>query len=132
MSINSEILNVLFMIGTVIGAGLLVRYQVGELLKNQKTMFKKMDELNEKATLSEQDLRFLKREVDDLSSYKQRKTILEQTTAHHIDLIGAEQKFVTRREFELIVDNMDRDLKEVKSDVKKLLKLIAQEERNEK
>lgn len=132
MTLEKDIIDIIIMVATIIGAGLLVRYQVGELLKNQKTMFFKLDNLAEKTTLNEQDLRFLKREVEDLTSYKQRITILEQTTAHHIDLIGAEQKFVTRREFELVIENMNRDLKEVKTDVKKLLKIIAKELESEK
>jgi len=118
----------LFYFGTIIasvgGAWVLIKYQVGELIKSQKAMFNKLDSINEKVVLTEQELGGVKREVKELSAYKQKITILEQTTAHHIDLISAEEKFVTRKEFELVVKNLDKDIKELKSGQYEILKFL--------
>jgi len=87
-------------------------------------MFQKLDQIGEKTVLTEQDLQAIKKEVNELTKYKQKITILEQTTARHIDFISAEEKFVTRKEFELVIKNLDKDIKEIKSGQFEILKFL--------
>ena len=124
MNIDRDALYIGTFIASLGGAWFLVRYQVAELIKAQKTMFSKLDNISEKVVLTEQEVNGMKREVKELSEYKQKITILEQTTAHHIDLISAEEKFVTRKEFELVVKNLDKDIKELKSGQYEILKFL--------
>ena len=124
MNIDRDALYIGTFIASLGGAWFLVRYQVAELIKAQKTMFSKLDNISEKVVLTEQEVNGMKREVKELSAYKQKITILEQTTAHHIDLISAEEKFVTRKEFELVVKNLDKDIKELKSGQYEILKFL--------
>jgi len=124
VNIDRDALYIGTFIASLGGAWFLVRYQVAELIKAQKTMFSKLDNISEKVVLTEQEVNGMKREVKELSEYKQKITILEQTTAHHIDLISAEEKFVTRKEFELVVKNLDKDIKELKSGQYEILKFL--------
>ena len=124
MSVDKDFVYIATIIASLGGAWFLVRYQVAELIKAQKAMFSKLDTISEKVALTEQEVNGMKREVKDLSAYKQKITILEQTTAHHIDLISAEEKFVTRKEFELVVKNLDKDIKELKSGQYEILKFL--------
>ena len=111
-------------IASIGGAWFLIRYQVAELLKTQKSMFEKLDRIGDKTTRSEQDLHAIKKEVEDFAKYKQKITILEQTTARHIDFISAEEKFVTRKEFELVVKSMENDIKDIKGGQFEILKFL--------
>jgi len=106
------------------GAWFLIKYQVAELIKTQKAMFTKLDEINEKTILTEQDVQGIKKEVNELSKYKQKITILEQSTSKHIDFISAEEKFVTRKEFELVIKSLDEDIKDIKSGQYEILKFL--------
>ena len=124
MNIDRDALYIGTFIASLGGAWFLVRYQVAELIKAQKAMFSKLDNISEKVVLTEQEVNGMKREVKELSAYKQKITILEQTTAHHIDLISAEEKFVTRKEFELVIKNLDKDIKELKSGQYEILKFL--------
>jgi regulator of replication initiation timing len=124
VNIDRDALYIGSFIASLGGAWFLVRYQVKELISAQKAMFSKLDSINEKVVLTEQEVNGMKREVKELSAYKQKITILEQTTAHHIDLISAEEKFVTRKEFELVVKNLDKDIKELKSGQYEILKFL--------
>ncbi|AZV46852.1 hypothetical protein C3L23_06070 [Nautilia sp. PV-1] len=124
MNIDRDALYIGTFIASLAGAWVLVKYKVEELMKSQQAMFSKLDSINEKVVLTEQEVNGMKREVKELSAYKQKITILEQTTAHHIDLISAEEKFVTRKEFELVVKNLDKDIKELKSGQYEILKFL--------
>ena len=124
MNFDKDALYIGTFIASLGGAWFLVRYQVAELIKSQKKMFEKLDLVSEKVVLTEQEVNGIKREVKELSAYKQKITILEQTTAHHIDLISAEEKFVTRKEFELVIKNLDKDIKELKSGQFEILKFL--------
>ena len=124
MSVDKDFVYIATIIASLGGAWFLVRYQVAELIKAQKAMFSKLDTISEKVVLTEQEVNGMKREVKELSEYKQKITILEQTTANHIDLISAEEKFVTRKEFELVVKNLDKDIKELKSGQYEILKFL--------
>jgi len=124
MNFDKDALYIATFIASLGGAWFLIRYQVGELIKSQKAMFNKLDSIGEKVVLTEQEVNSLKREVKELSIYKQKVTILEQTTAHHIDLVSAEEKFVTRKEFELTIKNFDKDIKELKSGQYEILKFL--------
>ena len=124
MNIDKDALYIATFIASLGGAWFLIRYQVGELIKSQKAMFTKLDNISEKVVLTEQEMNGLKREVKELSTYKQKITILEQTTAHHIDLISAEEKFVTRKEFELVIKNLDKDIRELKNGQYEILKFL--------
>jgi len=124
MNFDKDLVNFVTVIASLGGAAVLIRYQVGELIRSQKAMFAKLDQVSEKVVLTEQEVNSIKKEVKELSAYKQKITILEQTTAHHIDLISAEEKFVTRKEFELVVKNLDKDIKELKSGQFEILKFL--------
>jgi regulator of replication initiation timing len=124
MNFDKDLVNFVTVIASLGGAAVLIRYQVGELIRSQKAMFAKLDQVSEKVVLTEQEVNSIKKEVKELSAYKQKITILEQTTAHHIDLISAEEKFVTRKEFELVVKNFDKDIKELKSGQFEILKFL--------
>jgi len=124
VNIDKDALYFATFIASIGGAWFLIKYQVGELIKTQKAMFTKLDEINEKTILTEQDLHGIKKEVSELSKYKQKITILEQSTSKHIDFISAEEKFVTRKEFELVIKNLDKDIKDIKSGQFEILKFL--------
>ena len=124
MNLDKDALYLGTFVASLGGAWFLIKYQVAELIKTQKAMFEKLDQIGEKTVLAEQDLQSLKKEVNELTEYKQKITILEQTTARHIDFISAEEKFVTRKEFELVIKNLDKDIKEIKSGQFEILKFL--------
>jgi regulator of replication initiation timing len=124
MTFSKDIVYFATFIASLGGAWFLIRYQVGELLKAQKTIFTKLDGISEKVILTEQDMNSLKREVQELNAYKQKITVLEQTTAHHIDFISAEDKFVTRKEFELIVKSLETNISDLKNGQHEILKFL--------
>ena len=124
MNLDKDALYIGTFVASLGGAWFLIKYQVAELIKTQKAMFAKLDEINEKTILTEQDVQGIKKEVNELSKYKQKITILEQSTSKHIDFISAEEKFVTRKEFELVIKNLDKDIKEIKSGQFEILKFL--------
>ena len=124
MNLDKDALYIGTFVASLGGAWFLIKYQVAELIKSQKAMFAKLDEINEKTILTEQDVQGIKKEVNELSKYKQKITILEQSTSKHIDFISAEEKFVTRKEFELVIKNLDKDIKEIKSGQFEILKFL--------
>ena len=124
MNLDKDALYIGTFIASLGGAWFVVRYQVAELIKSQKKMFEKLDLVSEKIVLTEQEVSGIKKEVKELGEYKQKITILEQTTAHHIDLISAEEKFVTRKEFELVIKKLDEDIKDIKSGQFEILKFL--------
>jgi ppGpp synthetase/RelA/SpoT-type nucleotidyltranferase len=127
MNIDKDALYIATFIASLGGAWFLIRYQVGELLKAQKAMFNKLDGISEKVVLTEQDMHTLKREVQELNTYKQKITVLEQTTAHHIDLLSVEEKFVTRKEFEITIKNFDKDIQDIKGGQYEILKFLKRQ-----
>ena len=133
MNLDKDLLYMGTFVASLGGAWFLIKYQVAELIKTQKVMFQKLDQIGEKTILTEQDLQTIKKEVNELTKYKQKITILEQTTSKHIDFISAEEKFVTRKEFELVIKNLDKDIKEIKSGQFEILKFLKNKfgERNE-
>ena len=133
MNLDKDLLYMGTFVASIGGAWFLIKYQVSELIKTQKVMFQKLDQIGERAILTEQDLQTIKKEVNELTKYKQKITILEQTTSKHIDFISAEEKFVTRKEFELVIKNLDKDIKEIKSGQFEILKFLKNKfgERNE-
>ena len=124
MNVDKDVLYIGTFVASLGGAWFLIKYQVSELIKTQKTMFQKLDKIGEKTVLVDQDIKSLKKEVNELIGYKQKITILEQTTARHIDFISAEEKFVTRKEFELVIKNLDKDVKDIKDGQFEVLKLL--------
>ena len=124
MNLDKDALYIGTFVASLGGAWFLIKYQVAELIKTQKAMFQKLDQIGERTVLTEQDLQAIKKEVNELTKYKQKITILEQTTARHIDFISAEEKFVTRKEFELVIKNMDKDIKEIKNGQFEILKFL--------
>ena len=124
MNFNKDALYIGTFVASLGGAWFLIKYQVAELIKTQKAMFTKLDEINEKTILTEHDVQGIKKEVNELSKYKQKITILEQSTSKHIDFISAEEKFVTRKEFELVIKSLDEDIKDIKSGQYEILKFL--------
>ena len=124
MNLDKDALYIGTFVASLGGAWFLIKYQVAELIKTQKAMFQKLDQIGEKTVLTEQDLQAIKKEVNELTKYKQKITILEQTTARHIDFISAEEKFVTRKEFELVIKKLDEDIKDIKSGQFEILKFL--------
>jgi ppGpp synthetase/RelA/SpoT-type nucleotidyltranferase len=127
MTFSKDIVYFATFIASLGGAWVLIRYQVGELIKSQKAMFDKLDGIGEKVVLTEQDMHTLKREVQELNTYKQKITVLEQTTAHHIDLLSVEEKFVTRKEFEITIKNFDKDIQDIKGGQYEILKFLKRQ-----
>ena len=124
MNLDKDALYFGTFIASIGGAWFLIRYQVAELIKTQKAMFEKLDQVADRSSRTEQELHAIRKEVDDFIKYKQKITILEQTTARHIDFISAEEKFVTRKEFELVIKNMEADIKEIKGGQFEILKFL--------
>jgi len=124
VNFNKDALYIGTFVASLGGAWFLIKYQVAELIKTQKAMFTKLDEINEKTILTEHDVQGIKKEVNELSKYKQKITILEQSTSKHIDFISAEEKFVTRKEFELVIKSLDEDIKDIKSGQYEILKFL--------
>jgi len=130
MELNSDILYLITIGASVGGSYILMNYRTTTQEAKIKAMFKKIDELSAQSIILTEKVKDIDQEKEEIIVLAKKIEDLTSRYNKFITSDSAEKKFITRKEFDIYVDNFkeqyDRLEKTIKNLDEKLDKIYAQ------